>query len=171
MYIGEAPRLLYAGRFEIKDTEGNFVPGAKVTIMTNDDKVVISKLADSGGNVAIAPEEMQAGFKSSGVVQYKSLNYSASAPGMVAKRGVFFDPKKSDQEQAVVHTIELLKPGQAPVTHGVKIPIIGEMPKPVAIIFGVCALGLVGTAVYVLARPKAAAAAAAVSGTRRRRKR
>ena len=118
--LGQNLPATYA-RFEIKDQGGNFISGATVAITTDDGRALLSKQSDTGGNVAISPQEIQDAATAAGI-QLTKLNFTVSAPGKASETGVFLDP--SVPPELKIHEITL-KAGGVPTNLLAPIAIVG----------------------------------------------
>lgn len=86
-------------RFEVTDELGEkFLPGATMEVWSGG-TLVLSKLADGGGNVSITPREMNAAAEAVGIDRDSVLTYSVSYPGYIPYQALLWDPEKSKEDQ------------------------------------------------------------------------
>ncbi len=79
-------------RFEVTDEFGEkFLPGATVEIWVGD-ILLLSKLADGGGNVSITEREAREAARAWDLSpSYSLMTYSVSYPGYISQQAVIFD--------------------------------------------------------------------------------
>lgn len=108
-----ADRVVTAGRFEIKDSDGNFIPGASVTLTMDNGEFLLNKLSDAGGNVPVTPDDVQTAskhLKTIPIGRTWKIMYSVSAPGTNTKSGLFLDGSKPTVDQLTIHSVTLYRP-------------------------------------------------------------